>query len=64
MPSLVNIVRVMKDDQALDLGAGQKAANCYTTLPAEDAEPADKEREALLVFSGTKLGNPVILPAY
>lgn len=43
MPSFVDIIGVIEDDEPLDLSAGKETADGDTALPTKNAEPSDKE---------------------
>ena len=63
MPSLRNVVGIVQNDKTLDLTACKKGNGSDTSLPTQDAEPADEVAEEFLVFFGCEFGNPVVLAA-
>jgi len=48
MPPLILVAVHVQNDETLDLGRGQEATNGASSLPPEDAQPADKERKRFL----------------
>ena len=63
MPSLVDVVGVIEDDEALDLGPCEEATDAASGLPSQDAKPSDDVRKLFLIPPGCKFGYPVVLTA-
>jgi hypothetical protein len=63
VPSLVDVVWIVKDDQPLNLSSGQKRGVGSPSLPSENAKPANYEADEFLMLGGCKFRNPVILTA-
>jgi len=42
VPPLVDVVLIVENDETLNLSCSQERPDCYATLPAECAEPANE----------------------
>jgi hypothetical protein len=61
VPAFEDVIRVVEDDQALNLGASQEGGIGSARLPSKDAEPTDDEADEFLGVPRSKFRDPMVL---